>query len=91
MCILAYIQWPIYLIRFAIVADTLGDGHNMVFIKRTSEGRASMPRGAKRDPLSLDRRIRPARVVGGHEPRHIEAISEGPSYRKQHDHHFHVG
>src|SRR5579864_335720 len=58
-------------VRLAIEANCLRDGHDMRFVEGELESGASMTRGPERDALRGDRRIGPLRIVRGYQSRNV--------------------
>ena len=62
---------PVMPLLLPVLADRLADRQDMRLVEGIVEGRAAMARGAERDALRRDRRIRLAGEIGRHQPRHI--------------------
>ena len=70
--VLAHVQRPVRTLRAPIVADSLRDGQNVGFGKRSVQRRAAMSAGAEDDQLVRIVGVRMILVVLAFQPREID-------------------
>ena len=62
---------PVMPAALPVIAERLADRQDMRLVEGVVERRAAMPRGAERDPLGWNRRIRLPGEIGRHQPRNV--------------------